>query len=39
MGAAPELSTTFTLTFALTLLSCSACGSYDRRPHTDRADL
>jgi hypothetical protein len=43
MGAAPELSTnftlTFTLTFALTLLSCSACGSDARRPHTDRANL
>ena len=39
MGAAPELSTTFALTFALTLLSCNACGSYDRRPHADRASL
>jgi len=35
VGAAPELSTTF----ALTLLSGNACGSYDGRPHADRADL
>jgi len=25
--------------YSLTLLNCSACGSYDRRPHTDRASL
>jgi len=37
MGAAPELSTKFALKFALTLLRCDACGSYDRRPHADRA--
>jgi len=35
VGAAPELSTTF----APTLLSCSAYGSCDGRPHADRADL
>ncbi len=39
MGAAPNLSTTFTLTFAPTLLGCSAYGSYDRRLHLDRADF
>jgi hypothetical protein len=39
MGAARELSTTVALTVALSLLSGNACGSYDGRPHADRADL
>jgi hypothetical protein len=33
MGAAPEFSATLALTFALTVLSGNARGSYDRRPH------
>ena len=37
MGVAPELSTTFALTCALTGRSSYACGSSDRRPHDDRA--